>query len=881
MQRLVRRVFTHISAANLGSRIQRIFKQSPLVFLFVLCIFAGTCLGLTTSIANAQSDRDVKRLEEQQIQQYKLPSPLPEAPVYKPRPAAPPPPTKSSPPKQQQEGAPPKAAPPASAPPAAGRAPQPAPAAPAPQPARSSPQPASETAPKPNTKPESSREQAAPEVPASVADDTTPTSQYVLEFNRSPVVGYRLRLRGIYSSTGLRFTRPRSWKLQSVKALIRFQHSPALIASRSNLTVRVNDTSIGSVPLNRPESQVGQVLLDVPIQRIQDFNDLSIVAQQHNTANCQEEDAGDQTLWTEILPDSKLIFNYKPQAIPLDFGRYPYPFLDNLSLEPNRIVYLRPQKLNESWLTAAARYSATLGRLADFRPLDTRLVTGIDQVLANERLVIIGTPAEQPALQSLKLPFKIAKQQIVDGAGSPLRPEDGVLMLTSTLDSGVPVLVATGNGAEGVLKAVQFLVQSKDSKIGTGGAIIVSKVADVPSPSTRQWPRYLPEKNSFKLSDLKVGDDKPFEDVTVRGAGAPPVEFDFRALPDDRFTRGSSMNLDYSYGPQVNPRTSAVEVLLDGVFIGGARLTDENGANRQSLNVNLPEKLIKPTSKIQIAFRLNPREPGTCGRVTDQQLTGTVHADTSFNINREPSVELPDLKLLQFGFPFAAPQDLSSTAIVVPDLPSDTDLTTLLEFSQRLGRLSLADSVGLKVYNTGSFPSQERQKQNLVGIGTRKEFPFPEVFQTGGFNLKDAFSRQWQKNQIQTLPDGEGTIKEIISPWKGDRVLLALSAQTENGLEEVQDLLKKDTLFFQLKGDTALIRSTGQSTATYDADAYDLEFLQTSQPRRIEDTNLLSKVSRWLQDNWIFLPTGIVLLALVLYGISQLYLKRIADKEKK
>jgi hypothetical protein len=74
------------------------------------------------------------------------------------------------------------------------------------------------------------------------------------------------------------------------------------------------------------------------------------------------------------------------------------------------------------------------------------------------------------------------------------------------------------------------------------------------------------------------------------------------------------MTLRYSYGPQVNPRTSAVEVLLDDVFIGGARLASEEwseSTNPQGGSTRQPDQA---TSKIQVAFRLNPREPGQCGR---------------------------------------------------------------------------------------------------------------------------------------------------------------------------------------------------------------------------------------------------------------------------
>jgi hypothetical protein len=365
---------------------------------------------------------------------------------------------------------------------------------------------------------------------------------------------------------------------------------------------------------------------------------------------------------------------------------------------------------------------------------------------------------------------------------------------------------------------------------------------------------------------------------------APPIEVDFRALPDDRFLRGSSMNLVYSYGPQVNPRTSAIEVLLDGVFIGGARLDSESGETRKNLKVNLPENLIKPNSKLQVFFRMSPREPfdkQNCLQPPDQQLTGTVHSDTSFDLKREISTQLPDLNLLKFGFPFAAPQDLSQTAIVVPQTPSKTDILTLLAFSERLGRLSQADGVKLEVYTPDALPTKVRKNDHLVGIGTRDEFPFPEVFNSRGFNLNQAFSRSSAYAVVQTPQDTQGMIKQIISPWNSDRVVLALTSQTETGLERVRQVLNQDPWFFQLKKDTVLITSDQKDSVSNDPDAYQLQFFQTApDTRRWENTSPLSKASRFLQENWLLLPVGILSVSLILYGIVQLYLKRLtADKK--
>jgi hypothetical protein len=148
--------------------------------------------------------------------------------------------------------------------------------------------------------------------------------------------------------------------------------------------------------------------------------------------------------------------------------------------------------------------------------------------------------------------------------------------------------------------------------------------------------------------------------------------------------------------------------------------------------------------------------------------------------------------------------------------------------------------------------------------------------------LSDAFLRQSNQATIQTLPDTEGMIKEILSPDNSSRVLLALSAQTEDGLDRVRQIISKDPWFFQLRDDTVLVSSNQQDVSSYDPDAYKLEFLQRApSTKRVENTNLLSKASRFLQDNWFFLPVGLVAIALLLYGIAQLYLKRLTDKNSK
>ncbi len=842
MKRFLARAFTDLTAINRGSqkrdrssRRRRVphFQRYSLIVLLILCCTLP--LGLTATLATAQSDTPGVSSQSE------------------------------SPPASSQIDSPPA----------------------------SEPSPSTETLRedsvnerKDRTPPDSNQ----PSPPPKANESAAPAAgdPYVLEFNRSPVVGTRFSLRGIYDESRLGFTRPRDWQIKSIKALIRYRHSPALYATRSNLTVLINGASIGSIPLNRKEGEIGSAVFDVPLAQLKDYNELTLGALQNNSPTCTQ-DPYDPSLWTEILPDSKVTFNYTPLPVSLDFSRFPYPIFDELSLYPNQLAYLLPTKVDDTWLTATTRLQAAVGRLADFRRLDTRLVKTLDELGKStsrtapaERLVIIGTPAQQPALKSLTLPLSLTDNQILDKDKKALPPNVGVLMLTSTTDKKTPVLIATGNGAEGVARAVQFLVQSKDRKIGTGQSIIVKDLNAVASPPARDWPGYLPLKDTFQLSELKNRNNKSYQDVTVRGSDSPPIEIDFRALPDDQFTSGSSMTLNYSYGPQINAKTSLVEVKLDGVSLFGKRLTSIDGGKRETLNVALPADLIKPTSKIQVDFRLDARERRSCSRVTDQQLWGTLHADTKFDLKRINAVQLPDLKLLQYGFPFAAPQDLSNTAIVLPKEPQSSELSTLLELSARLGRLSKAESVGVAVYTSETFPKEQRDKRQLIGIGTQKNFPFPEAFSStsGGFQLKDTFDRLFDKSQIQPSPANDGFIKEIISPWNKERVLLALGGQTEKGLAQVQDLLRKDPLFFQVQGDTVLIGANKANPEPDDLNAYTLEFLQREQKRQVDKTPLPNQFFRFLAGSWFMLAPAMVAATLILYGVVQLYLKRIAGQEK-
>ena len=59
-------------------------------------------------------------------------------------------------------------------------------------------------------------EDALPPIPPKVGPlESLDSGEYILEFNRSPIVGSRLQLRSIYDEARVRFTRPRNWNTET------------------------------------------------------------------------------------------------------------------------------------------------------------------------------------------------------------------------------------------------------------------------------------------------------------------------------------------------------------------------------------------------------------------------------------------------------------------------------------------------------------------------------------------------------------------------------------------------------------------------------------------------------------------------------------------
>lgn len=685
------------------------------------------------------------------------------------------------------------------------------------------------------------------------------TSLFVLQFDRNSQIFAGANMRGRFASTELNFTRPRRWNLKRLTGVIRFTHSPVLLPS-SVLVVQVNGETYATVNLDKSNVNGGEVRFSVPVERLFDYNTLRIIVNQRMDTEC--EDPYDPALWTQIAPDSQLTFEFQddPKPTILDFGRFPLPFFDELDIQPTELSYIRPSNFSTDWLTAVSRVSAYFGRLVQFRPLQSKI---IDQASASRTpVIIIGTPAQQPALSQLasQIPFPLRDGQWLDGDGTPLGSEVGLLALASVANESQPVLIISGNTETAVLRAVAFLTQPRNGKLGAGKAIVVSEVDEIPLAPRRDWPAHIPPRPQFSLREIG------FKDTTIRGIFAAPVEFSFRALPDDLMPKTGKMTLNFAYGSGLNNNLSTVEVLIDNVAIASFGLSDPKGRTRASETFEVPAHLIKPSSAMQIYFRLYPNQFDACRLTAAEQIWGTIHSDTHFDIPRQEIVDLPNLELFRTGYPFTIRQDLSETALVLPDTPTLEELELMLEVSERLGRLSRADGMKLEAYVRSQVSDAVLRDRHLIGVGLQgneRRYPLQRALTVeGSLGIAPLLTRFRGDNVVQTFTDEQGVITQVISPWNSQRVVLNLTAQRTKSLTILQRFFALDNSFFQMSGDTIFLNS--------ETDFY---YLTRLPKRMVANVSPVNRLYLFLRQNWILLPIGFLVIALGLYGLMQVYLR--------
>ena len=657
-----------------------------------------------------------------------------------------------------------------------------------------------------------------------------------------------IMLQGVHASADISFTRPKAWTLTADPVVhVEFDHSAALVAERSHLTVSVNDHPVGTIRLNVDNAGNAWADVHVPRKLLQDFNQLGLDVNQHYTDEC--EDPFDPALWTRIRKTTSIAFAYERNEVEGELLNWPYPVFDKLGYGPTAITLVTPSSPSRETVEALGTIGFAVGRLADYRE-----ISSFDPVQAASEATtpaaIIGTIAEVPEALTLTGLTALAEDQGV------------VAIVPNPSDPTLPVLIVSGGGAEGLRRAAAAISGQDRYQVLSGSVSIINAVTKANPPPTRQDPLPAPPAAKFSFADLGV------EGQTVRGYYPATIRVPLK-LEGDSLVRpgGGTVRIDYAYAAQLDSRLSAMEIRVAGLTVRSVPLDKVSGESAASVAIPLPQELLMPDATVDIVFHLFPRDFDECERVSDKQIWGTVFASSTLEISRDHVVEMPDLGLLRYGnFPLTLLAPSGGTVAVLPDMPDGRAASAGFVLASRFGRLTHAPQPDFALTRANDVTFADNAgKHFVVLVDTTPNSLYDALVQGGSLTLTGGPERLLTNSGKTTLLGATvgtpyGTIEETFSPSNTDRGVVVLRALRDDGLATLVEVLTDLGKVKLLTGNAAVV-----------AQDLSVRSLDVADKRRWGTLPVATAAQREIQRNWWVLGALVLGGAFILTAIVRVW----------
>ncbi len=663
-------------------------------------------------------------------------------------------------------------------------------------------------------------------------------SRFNVRFDQALHVRTDRLLEGVSAATHVDFTVPGAWDLLDDPVLdLRFGHSAALQPDRSHLTVSLNGTAVSSVALDATNGADGRLRIVLPRALLNPYNQLTFRAVQHYGATC--EDPFDPSLWTQIGKNSGMEMVYRRRPVVPDLATLPFPLVDPTGYGPTVLTLVLAPKPSSATLQALGALGVAYGRLADYRGVQVAdAVAALED--AQTHALLVGTFGETPEIRLLL------------GDVSPKPKEGLVALLPNPSDPTRAVLVVTGADAEGLRRAALTLASENRRVLLSGAQARVEHAADGRPPRSRRDPPVAPPTPRFNLDAIGLGDR------TVRGFHTAPITVPIE-LEGSAAVRpgGAEATLHYAYAAGLDPRLSAMEVRLDGVSLKSVPL-DPKGSDDSTLTVTLPDAVMRPRSRLEVAFTLFPGNFDVCHFTSDRTLWGTVFADTELRVERDQVAMLPDLGRLRYGaWPFTLDAADGAVVVALPDQPTADDASAGFLLAAGLGRWSTAEVPALQLLSAGDVTFDDARDRHFVLLSDGAPHALlTALTRDGGLSVTGAAHRTLVEGGQRVLSvsvrDTGGRIEEVLHPSNTDKATLVLTTARGGDLRDLVDAVIAPERTAALSGTAALLGERGT-----------LRTLDSGTPHQVGSYSIGASFLRTLSQNWILIGIAMVAGALL------------------
>lgn len=353
------------------------------------------------------------------------------------------------------------------------------------------------------------------QVPNSVSIQETYTSTFTLEkYQYQDITAWGTSEQTITYS--LPFAA--SWKvIDDVNLRLHFSHSNFSEGNESYITVQVNGTPAGTIPLTTENADDAWQELVIPA-RLFDFGEnlITVVSNINLPDGSQDArydclDDNSTAAWIVVYADSEMTVPLGPSTEILSINEFPYAFIGSSDLSDFGIILPdQPNKLIDEMVIRLSEY---LGHYINGDGIDLRIYTTGELAAVAEKpthLMLIGQPTQNSKIAQLndRLP-----QPFEDGTNNPVSLNDIVQVnpnyedigyLQALIDSdGNPMLIATGTSDEGIGWAVDALMDSDNIKNLYGDLALTRAEGSISSALIQDTEDLLPVVEEIPVESQK------------------------------------------------------------------------------------------------------------------------------------------------------------------------------------------------------------------------------------------------------------------------------------------------------------------------------------------------------------------------------------------
>ena len=395
--------------------------------------------------------------------------------------------------------------------------------------------------------------------------------------------------------------------------------------------------------------------------------------------------------------------------------------------------------------------------------------------------------------------FALRDSRLLAGLSLPSEPGPLLVMCDNPRDPYGKLLIVTGDHSPDLLEASRSLTGSNRMP---PAPYVLTSATQVPAREPYAAPRWLQADKPFAIGSYTTD-----ERLKLQGTGS--INLYFR-LPPDLFLRSRQsvpLLLKYQYGGTPRGSEAALHVRLNGQDIDSIRLKPTSSPIEESEVFRLPTgSLLAYTNTLTVDFYFEHDAPASSVRTSF-----AIHRDSSIDLRGIPhSVVLPRLELFaDAGFPFTEWPDLSRTAVIVPNAPTESEYETLLDMVGFFGAQTGALASQLTIAGAGDL--DRVRNKDLVLIGTPDSQPLlsnwaaemPLALSGPGMRVNQGTAanlllhaawpfREYDGGRLGHLlgsgPDLDILVESFVSPLRPDRLVVAIIPTSSHTIDAVRAL---------------------------------------------------------------------------------------------